>query len=201
MPISKQVMLRTGEAATIRAPEPTDAAAVLAHAQAVMTESEFNITTPAEFTMTEMQERDWLQGFLEKPGHLALVAEVDGALVGFLHFAVSHRQRLAHHGALGISVKKSHWGRGIGKALMETLLAWATDEPGVEKVCLAVVATNERAVRLYQNLGFMEEGRRIKEVKFGPGRYEDDLLMYRWVKSPPLPSTVLQDAPNHHAPF
>jgi len=180
---ASKIKLRDGRVATIRTAVPDDAVALLAHVRAVFTESEFNISTPGEFTMTEEQERAWVQGNIDRPGHVALIAEVDGAVVGFLNFAVAGRLRLAHHGALGISVRKEYWGQGVGRALMETLLAWAAAEPGVEKVCLAVVAANERAVALYRKLGFVEEGRRVKEVKFGPGRYEDDLLMYRFVKT------------------
>jgi RimJ/RimL family protein N-acetyltransferase len=49
-------------------------------------------------------------------------------------------------------------------------------------VSLAVLATNERAIAVYKKLGFVEEGRRIKEIKIGPSQYIDDVLMYKMVK-------------------
>jgi RimJ/RimL family protein N-acetyltransferase len=34
---------------------------------------------------------------------------------------------------------------------------------------------------LYRKLGFVEEGLRPKDIKFGPGRYVDTLAMYKFV--------------------
>ncbi len=63
----------------------------------------------------------------------------------------------------------------------ETLLKWATAEPLIEKVCLEVFTTNIGAIRLYRKLGFVEEGLRPKDIKFGPERYVDTLTMYKFV--------------------
>ncbi len=46
------------------------------------------------------------------------------------------------------------------------LLAWATADPLIEKVCLEVFTTNIGAIRLYRKLGFVEEGLRPKDIKF-----------------------------------
>ena len=46
---------------------------------------------------------------------------------------------------------------------------------------LAVFSTNAKAIALYGRLGFVEEGRRAKEIKFGPGEYVDEVLMGRFV--------------------
>jgi RimJ/RimL family protein N-acetyltransferase len=45
----------------------------------------------------------------------------------------------------------------VGTALLQALLEWAESSPVIEKVCLDVFATNEPAIRLYKNLGFIEE--------------------------------------------
>jgi RimJ/RimL family protein N-acetyltransferase len=63
----------------------------------------------------------------------------------------------------------------VGTALLETLLVWATTETLIEKVCLEVFTTNAGAIRLYRKLGFVEEGLRPKDIKFGPDRYVDTL--------------------------
>ena len=73
-------------------------------------------------------------------------------------------------------------GQGIGTMLMESLLEWATANPLIEKVCLEVFTTNSNAIRLYRKLGFVEEGLRLKDIKFGPGRYVDTLAMGKCVK-------------------
>jgi len=65
---------------------------------------------------------------------------------------------------------------------METLIQWAQDNPAIEKIFLNVFATNQRAIRLYGNLGFKEEGRFIKAVKQPDGEYVDVLQMYIMTK-------------------
>jgi ribosomal-protein-alanine N-acetyltransferase len=63
--------------------------------------------------------------------------------------------------------------RGIGSALMETVLAWAR-ERGAKEIWLEVRKSNVHAVRLYERCGFAITGSR-------PGYYvdpvEDALLM------------------------
>ena len=92
------------------------------------------------------------------------------------------RKRLEHNGMLGISVRREFRGRGVGEALLSALLDWARANPLIEKVSLAVFADNAPAIALYRKLGFKEEGRREREIKFGEGQYKDDLLMAVWVK-------------------
>jgi RimJ/RimL family protein N-acetyltransferase len=51
---------------------------------------------------------------------------------------------------------------------------------GIEKVELEVFADNLGAVGLYQSLGFIEEGVRIRGRKLD-GRYQDVKLMALWL--------------------
>lgn len=73
---------------------------------------------------------------------------------------------------LGIGLHQDYHSRGIGRALMECMLAHADDEE-LPVVSLTVVKANERARRLYESLGFYTTG----EVSFrAPG---DSLSMER----------------------
>ncbi|WP_328043105.1 GNAT family N-acetyltransferase [Neobacillus mesonae] len=69
----------------------------------------------------------------------------------------------------------------MGKLLIKELLNWAEHNPLIEKVSLGVLSTNQRAIELYKSMGFVEEGRKIKEVKFSDDLYVDDILMYKLV--------------------
>lgn len=181
------VRLKTGEACTLRCAEESDAASVLAMARATAADAPWNITTPAEFTLSEDEERAWIAEHRERPSWVAVVALVDGATVGLVHFEGSLRERLAHRGSVGLQVAAAWRGRGVGDALMASLLAWAAAAPGVEKVCLGVIEENAPAVALYRKHGFVEEARRPREVRYGD-RYVADLLMYRFVKPVPPPA-------------
>ena len=69
----------------------------------------------------------------------------------------------------------------IATVLLQSLIDWAAAKPLIEKIGLTVHANNENAIRLYRKFGFIEEGRRSKELKLGPDIYVDDILMYRFV--------------------
>jgi ribosomal-protein-alanine N-acetyltransferase len=58
-----------------------------------------------------------------------------------------------------MAVARSHWGRGIGSALLESLLAEAARRECTE-VFLEVRADNPRAQRLYIRHGFADMGLR-----------------------------------------
>jgi len=71
-------------------------------------------------------------------------------------------------------------GRGVGAALFEALFAAAAElSPAIERVELMCREGNAGALRLYQRLGFVVEGRFPRRVRLGDGTIEDDLAMAR----------------------
>ena len=82
-------------------------------------------------------------------------AQVDDELVGYagLWFDGVDAQVMTVGTALG------HQGAGVGRALLEALLARAR-EVGAESVLLEVRVDNEPALRLYESAGFVTLGRR-----------------------------------------
>jgi RimJ/RimL family protein N-acetyltransferase len=176
--------LKTGDTVIIRSACTDDASALLAHVRAVIAENVHGVTTPEEFDVTEKEERDWIRRHVDGPANALLIAEMSGHIIGMLAVESGERKRLAHRAILHMSVSHEWRGRGVGTALLETAVEWAKKHPAIEKLCLAVIATNSRAIALYRKLGFIEEGRRLREIKVGPGQYEDDISMYRFVKEP-----------------
>jgi RimJ/RimL family protein N-acetyltransferase len=59
---------------------------------------------------------------------------------------------------------------------MEHAIAWARNNPEVEKIELHVRSTNPAAIALYESLGFVHEGRKVRRIKLYDG-YADDLCM------------------------
>jgi ribosomal protein S18 acetylase RimI-like enzyme len=175
------VRLSTGESALIRSAMPDDAPELLAHGRAVVNESQFVLMHPDEFNFTLEQEQDLVRQYAQDPGKLVLVADAAGRMAGVLFFESGVRKRLAHRGTLHISVSRDLRRQGVGGALMQTLIDWAEAHPTLEKVSLAVVATNTPALSLYRKFGFIEEGCQPREIKFGTDDYADLVLMYRYV--------------------
>ncbi len=178
----REFALKTGEMIVVRSGIPEDTKSLLELAPEVLREGEFMITELDEFQVTEEQEQAWLQQHQDDPGMIMLLAFSQTLLVGYLNFACEGRKRRAHLGKLGMAVRKEWRSTGVGRALLQSLLDWAKDNPQVEKVCLEVFANNSRAIHLYQSLGFVEEGRVIKGIKIAPEHYIDLVLMATFVK-------------------
>jgi RimJ/RimL family protein N-acetyltransferase len=122
------------------------------------------------------QEREFIRRVLE-PGGVILVASIGDRIVGLLDFHREKRPQAAHGGGFGMSVAREYRHRGIGSALLEALIAWARSN-SVRRLELEVFESNDRAIRLYERMGFQVEGRRRKAVVVA-GKRLDVLLMAR----------------------
>ncbi|MGE8205191.1 N-acetyltransferase family protein [Heyndrickxia sp. NPDC080065] len=165
----------------IRKINAEDAEKLLSHTQLVFTQSSFLLTTPEEFTLTLEKERTWIEE-QQKLGNLLLAAVHEGEIIGFLNASRSQRKRVSHNCMFGISIQKDYWNKGIGRKMLEYMIKWAENHPQIEKIMLEVFAHNERAIYLYQSVGFIEEGRKKNHVKFEDGTYVDEIIMSRFVK-------------------
>jgi RimJ/RimL family protein N-acetyltransferase len=170
----------------VRTAAEADAAALTRHQEHMYGSNPFIVTERGEIDRSEPQQREWILKHAATPGHLMLVATRDpdprGEILGAMLFRCADRRRTAHHGVFGISVHADWRGRGIGTALITSLLDWAAAEPRIEKVCLGVFDANHGARALYRRLGFVEEGRTVRCFKYPDGRYADDIPMAIFVK-------------------
>ena len=131
------------------------------------------VSQPHELTVVAFEQK--IQA-LSRAG-IYLVAESDGAAVGHALLEPMPLQAMSHVFSLTIVVHPGHVGRGIGKAMMTALMAWADASAVVEKVELRVREGNAAARALYQAFGFVEEGRLSGRIKVGKDRYIADILM------------------------
>ena len=101
--------------------------------------------------------------------------EVDGVLIGGC--GLHHRNRRNSSTQFGIGIYDPEYiGKGYGRDAIRTLLRWAFHTQNYRRVWLETLACNERAIRSYKSLGFVEEGR-LREHAFFEGRYVDDVMM------------------------
>ncbi|MGM0864517.1 MAG: N-acetyltransferase family protein [Bacillota bacterium] len=160
-----------------------DAEVLLDIESSVISEGKYFIVVSEEAEKKPLQEeKERIQSILDNIKETLIIAEVNGVVVGSIEFRSQNRKRLSHTGSVSMSISKNYRGMGIGKALLKALLDWAEENPFIEKVSLGVLSTNQRAISLYKQMGFLEEGRLIKEYKLNHGEYIDDVLMCKFVQ-------------------
>jgi len=103
-------------------------------------------------------------------GSFVAVAGTD--VVGSIHLFPSR------HGfaEVGMAVAREWRGRGVGSALMATGIEWAR-ERGLHKLSLSVFPHNDAGIALYRKFGFVEEGRRVKQIRRQSGELWDTIEM------------------------
>ena len=159
----------------IRPAEPRDLAAITRiydHAVRHGTAS-FEIDSPDEGEMARRYE------MLRAGGYPYLVAELDREIVGYA-YAGPYRARAAYRWSVEdtIYVAASSQRRGIGRALLERLIADA--EVGGFRQMIAVIgdSANVGSIELHRAAGFRMVGT-FDNVGFKFGRWLDSVLMQR----------------------
>lgn len=137
-------------------------------------ETKFMLYEPAErrTTVPEMEARIVEA---EESGSLFLVAEVDGKIVGFLSADRGFANRIRHSAYIVIGILEGFSGIGIGTGLFRELESWAKENQ-ITRLELTVMVHNEKAIHLYQKMGFSIEGTK-KHSLIVDGRYVDEYYM------------------------
>jgi len=108
-------------------------------------------------------------------GNPQFVADAAGEIVGWCDVRRETIDSYAHVGHLGMGVVANWRGRGVGERLMRATID-AARAGGLDKIELSVYATNTRARALYEKIGFVLEGTRVRGRKVD-GVYEDVHMM------------------------
>ena len=108
-----------------------------------------------------------------------LVAELDGAVVGYIRLAYPTRLACNSHvrQIQGLAVADEARGRGIARALVRAAVEEARRR-GARRLTLRVLGHNTPARKLYESEGFVVEGVLPEEFLL-EGEYVDDVLMGR----------------------
>ena len=76
----------------------------------------------------------------------------------------------------GVYVTSSYRGQGVGKLLLDAVIAAAKQDLHCTKVKLGVNAENTKALKLYTSYGFKVVGKHERELRYG-SVYCDELLL------------------------
>lgn len=108
-----------------------------------------------------------------------LVAELDGAPIGFLQIIDPAEEETHYWGDVPANLRaidiwigeKENMGKGFGTQMMQQAVALCFQHPAIEAILIDPLASNKKAHRFYERLGF----RFIEERQFG----QEDCYVYR----------------------
>ena len=164
----------------LRPTTPTDAPAVLALYKATAAAPDSGLArAPDEMDLA------WAQGFMARAtaNGVSLGVWAGDALAGEIHTSRMGARQFDHNLMdLTVAVHPDWQGRGVGARLFQGLfVAAGAMSPKIERIELAVREGNTGAIRLYERMGFVLEGRHPGRVRLPDGRIEMDLTMAKFL--------------------
>ena len=173
--------------ADIRLLLPADAAAYLTlrlqafeqHPQAFTSSAEEEAQKPLSWSVQRLTPEP------SKPHDAFWGAFEAGALVGMVGLHGRYRPKEQHNATVvGMYVAQAASGRGLGRALLQALLAQARQCPTLEQVDLTVTAGNLSAQHLYEACGFKVYGVLPHAVKVNGQDHAKVLMVLRLHDTP-----------------
>jgi ribosomal protein S18 acetylase RimI-like enzyme len=132
---------------------------------------------------TYVLPRDMSKGaalaYWRSPGHAVFVAEGTGTIVGTYYLRANQQGGGAHVANCGYMTAGPAQGRGVAQAMCEHSLGEARRRGFRAMQFNFVVSSNERAVRLWQRLGFTIVGRLPGAFAHPRLGFVDALVMHR----------------------
>jgi len=160
----------------IRKAKDTDAQNIIEHIRQISDESEYHTFVSDEFKLTVDEQVRIIESVELSDNSLILVCYFENELVGVLTLNGAKRSRTKHSGTLGITLKEKYCGRGLGHKLMDYMDSWIINGNIITKVNLVVHQENQKAIKFYENLGYLYEGRSARYFN-NNGQYFDGIYM------------------------
>ena len=173
----RSITLRDGRTCILRNGTDRDGQALLDIYILTHSQTDYLLSYPDEATMTAEQEAQFLKERTESANEIELLAEVDGIVVGSAGIGcLGRKDKVKHRAEFGISVDKTYWGLGIGRALTEAAIECAR-AAGYAQLELEAVADNKSALALYESVGFEEYGRNPRGFRSRLTGWQELVLM------------------------
>lgn len=150
--------LQDGTMLIIRSLVADDAIQTIGLMKRIYGESVFLARYQDDFTISPEEEIEFIKRRLEDPSSLLIGAFGDGHVIGTCALGpVGGGSKSAHRCTLSISIDRQWQSKGIGSAMMESVIAMAP-AMGYAQIELEVASRNTQAVWLYMKYGFRRCG-------------------------------------------
>lgn len=122
------------------------------------------------------EEEEWFDSQKHSKDNIVLAIEtIEGRYIGNMGIhRINWKDRRATTGAfIG---EKEFWGKGYGTDAKMSLLNYAFNTLGLQKMCSGAMDFNERSIRYSLRCGYKVEGR-LRNHIFRNGRFHDEVLL------------------------
>lgn len=124
-------------------------------------------------------DRDAALAFWAQPGHSVYVAEDEGEIVGTYFLRANKKGPGDHVANCGYVTGEAAQGKGVARAMLEHSLETARLSGFRAMQFNAVVATNLRALDIWQKAGFEITGANRDAFRHPESGFVDTLILYR----------------------
>ena len=126
--------------------------------------------------VTREQEQDWYENASRNVNEpvFSIRDNSTNKIIGNCSIRIIWKDR---RGNLGIVIgEKDYWDKGLGTESLQLLLNYGFNALNLERIELEVFSKNLRALKCYDKVGFIEEGKKRKAI-FYNGSYDDVIMM------------------------
>ncbi len=157
-----------GRSIILRPLQPTDLDAYVALTQ----DTEALRLTGTQGTFTGEGALRWLASLPERDDRVdwGIILCTSTLLIG--EVVLNNIDTTNHSASVRIALLTPYTNQGYGREALELVMAYAFDSLRLHRLELSVYAFNQRAIHVYECLGFRQEGRR-REVLYVDGVYHD----------------------------
>jgi RimJ/RimL family protein N-acetyltransferase len=171
----KTFKAKNGEEIILRPGEPGDSCGILDTIRSNALERSYVLMD--HYGKKLDSEKQYISS-LDRSKNLFMVAVAGDNVVGCLAALQADAGRLgatAHILHVGLHLRESHRGQGIGAEMLAYAEAWALEQ-GFRKLEASIFTGNKRSLHLFYRAGFAEEGVRKLRVRV-ENKYLDEVLV------------------------
>jgi RimJ/RimL family protein N-acetyltransferase len=181
--MKKVIEIETGETVILRHVKKSDIDGIWKNFNEVLEEGTYlPVFTPVK---TEIEKNSWYDN-IKREHEICIVAEITDIkppynIIGQCEISNLEWEAATHVGSLGIIVSEKYRDLGIGKYLIDMAIREAKKLNNKEKIILSCFSNNDRALYLYEKMGFRTVGVRKKQF-YMDGVYYDEVMMELFIE-------------------
>ena len=130
------------------------------------------------FPVNIENEREWIENLyprgVRENIYFAIEENSSKNFVGYL--SLQKINYINRNGNFGVIILKKFRGKGYSAEAMKLFFSYIFDQINLRKIKLDVLKENDKAIKIYKDMGFNEEGI-LKEHIYQDGNYKDLLVM------------------------